>query len=199
MELSPLARERLAKAGELSSAEKEKLKYEEEMTSILSEFFTGKMDTEGLWTRMKAYMDEGKEDMVKEMQLRLVHTLSLGGSDTDFKNYSSGVLSLETLKSPNRYPEIEAVIKTIEMTRQQYESEKTKMFNNMKNGISDQVKRAAEQAVRQSRRPGATVDMESSIEASVRNSQQWRQFVVRFEKEYDKRFEAMISKLVQLL
>jgi predicted transcriptional regulator len=199
MELSPLARERLAKAGELSSAEKEKLKYEEEMTSILSEFFTGKMDTEGLWTRMKAYMDEGKEDMVKEMQLRLVYTLSLGGSDADFKNYSSGVLSLETLKSPNRYPEIEAVIKTIEMTRQQYESEKTKMFNNMKNGISDQVKRAAEQAVRQSRRPGATVDMESSIEASVRNSQQWRQFVVRFEKEYDKRFEAMISKLVQLL
>lgn len=199
MELSPLARERLEKAGELSPEEKDRLKHEEELTAILSDFYTGKLDNEGLWMKMKTYIDNGQEALVKEMQLRLVYTLSLGGSDTDFKNYSGGVLILETLKSPNHYPEIEAAIKIIEKIRREYEDERRKTFNAMKNNIGDQVRKAAEQMARQNRTSSATVDMESSIEASVRNSQQWRQFVVKYENEYGKKFDELVNKLAQLL
>jgi hypothetical protein len=198
MELSPLARERLKKAGELSPEEKEKLKYEGEMTAILSDFYTGKLDNDSLWMKMKAYIDTGHEALVREVQLRLIHTLSLGGSDADFKNYSSGVLTIETLKSPGRYPEMEADIKAIEKIRHEYEAEKARMFNAMKSGIGDQVRKAAEQMARQQGN-SAAVDIESSIEASVRNSQQWRQFIVKYEKENGKKFEDMVNKLVQLL
>jgi hypothetical protein len=198
MELSPLARERLAKAGELSPEEKEKLKLNEELTSILSDFFTGKLDNDGLWMKMKEYQDRGKESIIKETQLRLIHTLSLGGSDADFKRYSSGALSLETLKSPNRYPEIESLMKNVGKMRQEYEDARAKAFAAMKNGIRDQVRRAAEQIARQNPDKGV-VDMESSIEASVRNSPQWRQFIVGHEGEYGQRFGDIVNKLIQLL
>jgi hypothetical protein len=199
MELSPLARERLEKAGELSPEEKEKLRHEEELTAILSDFYTGKLNDEGLWTRMKTYIDNGQEELVKEMQIRLVYTLSLGGSDADFNNYSSGILILETLKSPNRYPEIETSIKNIEKTRLEYEDERTRTFNSMKSSIGDQVRRAAEQMAEQNRNSAGMVDIESSIEASVRNSQQWRQFVVKYENEYGRKFEDLVNKLAKLL
>jgi hypothetical protein len=199
MELSPLAREKLEKAGELSPEEKTKLRHEEELTAILSDFYTGKLNDEGLWTKMKTYIDNGQEELVKEMQLRLVYTLSLGGSDADFKNYSSGILILETLKSPNRYPEIETSLNTIEKTRQEYEKERTRTFDAMKSGIGDQVRKTAEQMARQNRARADMVDIESSIEASVRNSQQWRQFVVKYENEYGRKFEDLINKLAKLL
>jgi hypothetical protein len=199
MELSPLAKERLENAGELSPEEKEKLRHEEELTAILSDFYTGKLNDEGLWTKMKTYIDNGQEALVKETQLRLVYTLSLGGSDADFKNYSGGVLILETLKSPNRYPEIEAAIKTIEQTRHAYEEERARTFDVMKSSIGDQVRKAAGQMARQKRTNASMVDIESSIEASVRNSQQWRQFVVKHETEYGRKFDDLTAKLVKLL
>lgn len=199
MELSPLARERLAKAGELSPQEKERLKSEEELTAILSDFFTGRLDNEGLWMKMRGYLEAGKEALVTETQLRLTHTLSLGGSEADFKRYSSGTLSLETLKTPNRYPEMESTVKDIEKMRKQYEDEKTRAFNAIKESVRDQVKRAAEQIARQNRNQAGVVDLESSIEASVRNGQQWRQFIVAHEKDYGKRFDEILSRLVQLL
>ena len=199
MELSPLARERLEKVGEMSPEEKERLRHEEELTAILSDFYTGKLNDEGLWTKMKTYIDNEQEELVKEMRLRLVYTLSLGGSDADFKNYSSGILILETLKSPNRYPEIETSIKNIEKTRQEYEEERTRTFDAMKSGIGDQVRKAAEQMAKQNRARADMVDIESSIEASVRNSQQWRQFVVKYENEYGRKFEDLINKLAKLL
>lgn len=198
MELSPLARERLEKAGELSPREIEDMRQEEELTSILSDFFTEKLDNDGLWMKMKEYKEAGKESLIKETQLRLIHTLSLGGSDADFKRYSSGTLNLETLKSPNRYPEMESLLNNVEKMRQEYESEKTRTFTAMKNSISDQVRRAAQQVEMQNPNKGA-VDLESSIEASVRNSQQWRQFILGYEKEYDKRFGDLVNKLQQLL
>ena len=42
MELSPRARERLASIGELSSEEKEKAKYSDELDILLADYFTGR-------------------------------------------------------------------------------------------------------------------------------------------------------------
>jgi hypothetical protein len=198
MELSPLARERLEKAGDLSPREKENLRLEEDLTSILSDFFTEKLDNDELWMKMKEYKENGREYLIKETQLRLMHTLSIGGSDADFKRYSGGALNLENLKSPNCYPELEALIKDIEKLRIEYEDAKTGAFNAMKSNISEQVRAAAEQVERKNPGKGA-VDLESSIEASVRNSQQWRQFIVGHENQYGKRFESIVNKLSQLL
>ncbi len=199
MELSPLAKEKLAKAGDLSAEEKEKMKLSDELTTILTDFFTQKLKTEALWAKLKEYREGGKEAVIKELQLRLLHTLSLGGNDFDFERFNSAILSAETLKAPGRYPEIESSLKDIKDLRAKYVKEKTEAFNAMKRKIGDQVRMAAQQITRQAKNANAAVDIENSIEASVRGSSQWREFSIKYENNYGQQFDKMVAKLEKLL
>jgi hypothetical protein len=191
MELSPMARERLAKAGELSEAEKEKIKLESELTGIMADFFTKKIDIDALWQRLK---EKGSEAIVKETQLRLAHTLSVGGSDLDFDRYSGAILSLETLKADNEYPAIESNIDLMKKLRQKYITEKDSAFVALKERLGNQVRKAAQQMAGQR---NSAIDVEGSIDASVKASPQWRDFVMKFENNYSSQFEALQAKLIQ--
>jgi len=197
MELSPLAREKLARAGELSAAEKENLKHAEELTTILSDFFTLKLDNEGLWLKLKKFKDEGQENLVRETQLRIISTLNLGISDFDLDRYGSGLLGLETLKETQRYSEIENNLNNIKKLRQQYQQEKTSKFTAIKDSIRLQVKMAAQKIAAQQGRNNAAVDVEGSIEATARSSPQWRDFSSKFEKASNQKFADILAKLKQ--
>ncbi|MFO7773939.1 MAG: hypothetical protein R6V59_08435 [Dehalococcoidia bacterium] len=61
-DLPPLARGRLARIGHLTQEEKEKMIDSEKVHSLLSEFYQGKVDSEGLWKRLKK---EGKPSRTK--------------------------------------------------------------------------------------------------------------------------------------
>lgn len=77
MELSPLARERLAKIGSLSPEEKERIKQSGELDSMLSEYFRGTLSSEDLWKRLKALKEQSGKLVIKEAQTKLVDTLRL--------------------------------------------------------------------------------------------------------------------------
>ena len=49
--LSPLARERLAKIGELTAEEREKIADTEKVDSLLSEFYLDQIDSDNLWKK----------------------------------------------------------------------------------------------------------------------------------------------------
>jgi hypothetical protein len=69
----------------------------------------------------------------------------------------------------------------------------------MKKQIGAQVRKAAQQMSRQSRNQNLPVDIEGSVEASVRGSAQWRDFNMKYENSYGQQFSTMISRLVGLL
>ena len=73
-DLPPLARERLAKIGELTPEEKEKMVDSEKVDSLLSEFYLGQIDSDSLWKKLK---EEGKPSLLREAQMRLIDSLSL--------------------------------------------------------------------------------------------------------------------------
>jgi len=79
-DLPPIARERLAKIGELTREEKEKMIDSERVNSILSEFYQGQIDPESLWKRLK---EEGKPSLLREAQMRLIDS-SCKGKGTEF-------------------------------------------------------------------------------------------------------------------
>jgi hypothetical protein len=197
MELSPLARERLAKAGELSESEKEKMRLETDLTGIMADFFTKKIDSEGLWKRLKPYKDKGNEAMVKETQLRLAHTLSVGGSNLDFDRYAGAILNIETLKGKSSYQDIESNLELMRNLRKKYITEKDGSFVALKERMGSQVRKAAQQMAMQSGKKNSAIDLEGSIDASVKASPQWRDFIVKFENSYSSQFEALLAKLVQ--
>ncbi|GAI06295.1 unnamed protein product, partial [marine sediment metagenome] len=62
-DLPPIARERLARVGELTQEEKEKMMDSEKVNSLLSEFYQGQIDPESLWNRLK---EEGKPSLLRE-------------------------------------------------------------------------------------------------------------------------------------
>jgi hypothetical protein len=197
MELSPLAREKLARAGELSETEKKKMKLANELTGIMADFFTRKLDNEGLWTKMKQYQESGNENVLNETQTRLAHTLSVGGNDRDFTRYSDAILSLETLKSDSNYAAIESSINVIKELRNRYQREKDEAFIDIKSKMGPQLRIAAQQmAAQPGKRPA--IDIEGSIEASVKASPQWRDFIIKYESDFSQKFESMVTKLVQL-
>jgi len=199
MELSPLAKEKLAKIGELSNEERDKLKCNEELTALLSDYFTDKIDIEGLQSKLTKFRENGHSPMIKETQLRLLHAMTLGGSDSDFDRCRNGVLVCETLKERNRHLDLEQNLKSIENLRRQYHQEKEEAFDSMKEGIKSKVTMAAQQMARQNMNKNVSVDIENSIAASVKASHQWRDFIFKHEKAYGARYNDCLAKIQSMI
>ena len=83
MELSPLAREKLAKIGELTEEEKTRLKFSQQLTSLMAEYFTNELSPDGLWKELKKHKDEGRGFLLKDAQLKILDAMKLSSSDKD--------------------------------------------------------------------------------------------------------------------
>jgi hypothetical protein len=199
MELSPLAKEKLAKVGELSTEEKGKLKLSQELTFLLADYFTNKLSTDDLWSKLKKLKENGDESVVKETQTRLIAALNLGSNDMDFGRYRSGILGCETLKEQNKYAELELCLDSLESIRQQYRKEKETAFNSMRDGVQKQVEMAARQVAKQAGNQRVAIDVQGSVEASVRGSPQWKEFILKHEKTYGQKFDGYLIKLRRLI
>lgn len=67
-----IALERANKIGSLSSEEKKKIQDEEKISNILSEYFKGKIDINGLWQNFR----EIEPSLFSIAQQKLIETLS---------------------------------------------------------------------------------------------------------------------------
>ncbi len=195
MELSPLARERLEKIGALSEEERARIKLSGELDRLLSEYFTQRLGCDDLWRRLKAYKEEGKGLLVREAQRKLLEAIRLGDSDFDLKLKREAILALETLKEESKYGDFELGLNQLERLREAYREEKERAFNHLKQAMQRKVELAARQLAQQ----GKAVDVEGSVEANVRASQEWRDFLAQHERAYGEKFEALMAGLKELI
>jgi len=112
--LSPIARERLAKIGELTKEEKERMRESEKVGSLLLEFHQGRIDPESLWKRLK---ETGKPALLKEAQERLIDSLTMGSAAAELHRKKDGILAIETLKEEQNTSVIELSLKLMEDLR----------------------------------------------------------------------------------
>ena len=195
MELSPLARERLAKIGAVSEEERERMRRSSELDSLLSQYFKGELGSEDLWKKLKSLKEQSDESIVKEAQTKLIDTLRLQMSQEDFDQRRSAILAIETIKSEGKYSSLELVLNSIEALRQKYTQLKEQTYQQLKSAIESQLQAIAQQVIKQ----GLKVDVESSIEANVKNSPQWKDFISRHEKSCGEMFNSYIVKLRELI
>jgi len=195
MELSPLARERLARIGALSQEEKERLRQSRDLDSLLSEYFKGELVTDGLWKRLKVLKEETGEPIVREAQSKLVDTLRLQMGQEDFDQRRSAILAIETIKGEGKYSTVELVLNSIETIRQKYTQLKQQAYERFKTEVERQLQAVAQQALTQ----GLKVDVESSVEANVKGSPQWKEFISQHEKASEEMFNRYITKLRELI
>ena len=187
-ELPPIARERLAKVGELTQEEKEKMVDSEKVNSLLSEFYQGQIDPESLWKRLK---EEGKPFLLREAQMKLVDSLSFGSTPAELQKKRDGILAIETLKQEQNTSIVELNLNLIEELQKKYRAEIEQAYN----GIKAQVEGNPQLRVKQVQQGQNTMIVQLSVDEAIKQLPQWRDFLSSQEKRYNQEFTKVIEKL----
>jgi len=195
MDLSPRAQERLARIGALSPAEQQRLKQENELEALLSPYFTGTASAEDLWQQVKSLSNSAGPGIIKQAQEKLLATLRLQMSPEDFELRKAALLALETLKKPGKYSALELLMGSIVSLRQRYDDVKQQALGQVREQMEGQLRAAAEQA----RRQGVLVDTASTVEASLKASPEWRDFITRHDTAAQKTLDDYIVRVKALL
>lgn len=105
-DLPPLVREKLAKIGDAIAEEKVRMKELDDLNSILADFFTDRLDSEGLFKRLKEYESQGKQFLLKEAQAKLKGSFKEKGLRIKFEEAGEDRLTVHLLEEE----EVEAAV-----------------------------------------------------------------------------------------
>lgn len=187
-DLSPLARERLARIGELTQEEKEKMIDSEKVDSLLAEFYQGKVDPEGLWKGLKK---EGKPSLLREAQTRLIDSLSFGSSPDELQKRRDGILAIETLKDEQNTSIVEMNLNLMEDLQKRYRAEIEQAYNS----VRAEVERNPQLRVKQVQQGQSTMLVQLTVDESIKQVPQWQDFLSDQERRYSQAFTEVMEKL----
>jgi len=187
-DLSPIARERLAKIGQLTEEEKQRMIDSEKVNSLLSEFYKGQINPESLWKRLK---EEGKPSLLREAQARLLDSLDLGSTPPELQRKREGILAIETLKKEQNTSVIEQNLNRMAELQKTYRAEVEEAYN----GIRAEVERNPRLRVKQVRQGQNTVIVQLTVDEAIKQLPQWRDFLANQEERYSQEFARAIEKL----
>jgi hypothetical protein len=187
-DLSPIARERLAKIAELSPQEKDKMRDSEKVNSILSGFYQGQIDPESLWKKLK---DEGKPSLLREVQVRMVDSLGFGTSSTELQKRRDGVLAIESLKKERNTSMVEMNFRRMGDLQNKYRAEMEQAYN----GIRVEVENNPRLRVKQVQQGQDAMVVQLTVDEAIKQLPQWRDFLANQEKRYSLEFARVIEKL----
>ena len=187
-DLSPIARERLAKIGGLTKEERERVLDSEKVNSLLSEFYQGQINSESLWKRLK---EEGKPSLLKEAQVRLVDSLSFGIPSAELQRKREGILAIETLKEDQNTSVIELNLNRMEESQKRYRAEIEQAYN----GIRAEVEKNPRLRMKQVQQGQSTMVVQLTIDEAIKQLPQWQDFLSSQGKRYSQEFARAIEKL----
>jgi virulence-associated protein VapD len=187
-DLSPIARERLARIGQLTPEEEEKMLDSEKVNSLLSEFYQGQIDPERLWKKLK---EEGKPSLLREAQVRLVDSLSFGSTPAELQRKRDGILAIETLKKEQNTSTIELNLKRMEDLQKRYRAEIEQVYKD----IRAEVERNPQLRVKQVQQGQNTMVIQLTVDEAIKQLPQWQDFLSNQEKSYSQEFARVIEKL----
>jgi hypothetical protein len=187
-ELPPIARERLAKIGELTREEKEKMIDSEKVNALLSEFYQGQIAPESLWKKLK---EEGKPSLLRETQIRLVDSLSFGSNPAELQRKRDGILAIETLKEGQNTSIVELNLNLMEDLQKRYRAEIEQAYN----VIRAEVERNPQLRVKQVPQGQSTMIIQLTVDEAIKQFPQWRDFISDQEKRYSQEFAKVVEKL----
>lgn len=187
-DLSPMARERLARIGELTQEEKERMVDSDKVTSLLSEFYQGQIDPEILWKRLR---EEGKPSLLKEAQARLVDSLSFGTPPAELQRKRAGILAIETLKEEQNTAVIELNLNQLEELQRRYRAE----IDRARNSIRAEVEKDPRLRMKQVQQGQNTMVVQLSVDEAIKQLPQWQDFLSSQGKRYSQEFANTKDKL----
>ncbi len=187
-DLPPIARERLSRIGELTQEEKQKMIDSDRVNSLLSEFYQGKIDAEGLWKRLKK---EGRPSLLKEAQTRLIDSLSPGNTPAELQRRKEGILAVETLKEEQNTPVVELNLEQMEDLRKRYTAEIDQAYNSLRT----EVERNPQLRVKQVQQGQSTMLVQLTVDEAIKQLPQWQDFLSKHQRRYSEEFARVAEAL----
>lgn len=183
-----IAMEKAAEIGGLTAEEKEKMKDQEKLTSLLAEFNKGEIDATELWKVLK---EEGKPYLLGEAQLKLIDSLKLKDSQSEFQRKREGILAVETLKDEQNTPEVELNLDFLQSIQKRYDEEMKRAYNDFKL----RVEKDPELRTRKIQQGDTVVIIQLPLEEAVEHLPEWKDFLLEHNRKYEQEFEKTIKKL----
>ena len=187
-DLPPIARDKLARIGELTQEEKEKMAVSDKVNSLLSEFYQGQIDPEALWKRLK---EKGKPSLLREAQIRLLDSLSFGSTPAELQRRRDGILAIETLKKEQNTSAVELNLNLMEDLQNRYMAEMEQAYNGIRAGVESNPQLRLQQV----QQGPNTVMIQLTVDEAIKQLPQWQNFLSRHERRYSQEFVQVMEKL----
>lgn len=182
-----IALEKAGKFATLSKEEKERAREEEQLMAVLREFYGGKIDSSGLWQRLKG----SRPAILQEAQLHLVNTLGIGMLPDDVRARRQAILAIESLKERQNTAVIEADLHAVESLIRE--------FQDMREKAVEDLKRQFEMQPQLRMRPVRTADgktvmqMMVSVDEAVKG--RLSEFLSEQEEHFNQEFALLLMDL----
>ena len=189
--LPPRMRERLAAAGDFTAEEKARMKAAGELSNLLSAFYKGDLDADGLWKRLKALKDEGKAPLLKEAQLQLIDSLTMHSTPAELQKRKTGLVAIETIKGQSGVAALEQTLGMIDALQAKYKKELQQGYDYLKS----EIERNPQLRMRKVQQGGQQVVVQLTVDEAVKTSQEWQ----NFNSEHEKRFGGEFTRIIERL
>ncbi|MFC1951321.1 hypothetical protein ACFLXN_02815 [Chloroflexota bacterium] len=187
--LPPRVRERLEQIGDLTPEEKQRMKDDEVLSGLVVDYFKGELSTDDLWQKLKAYKDEGKTAILKDVQIKIMDAIRFGTSDDELASQKKGLVAIESLKDEPDMALFEQGFDAIANLKRQYEQEKTQVYQ----AIKGQVEQNPDLRMQQVQQGGQRIVMQLSVEDAIKMNPQYKNFLTQHETKYNQAFSEMID------
>jgi hypothetical protein len=182
-----IALEKTGNIGELSREEKKRMEGQEKITSILREFYRGKLDPSGLWQRLKG----SEPSLLKMAQMNLISTLGLGSLEEEFQFRRQAIVAIETLKERPDTAVIEVSLNSIESLQKEYLG--------MKEKVAEDLRRQMEKHPQLRMQPLKTRDgrtvMQMNLSADEAVKARLAEYISEHEERFSREFLGLIEEL----
>ena len=181
------AMEKAAGIGELTPEEKERIKDQEKVKSILAEFYKGQIDRDGLWQKLKGV----KPFFLKEAQEHLVDSLGLGSTPEEFQLRKDGILAIENLKEKKHIPAIEHTLNSIKTLQEEYREGKERAVDELRAAVESNP----QLRVQPVRTPDGRTVYQAAVSVDEAVQARLSEFLSEHEMRHSQQFNRMIEKL----
>jgi hypothetical protein len=181
------AMEKAAEIGKLTPEEKERIKDQERLKSLLAKFYKGQLDRDGLWQRLKG----SSTSFLKEAQQNLIDSMRLGSTPEEFQQRKDGVLAIETLKEMQNTSAIENILNVIEMLQKQYQQGKKEAITE----LTAEMERNPQLRIHPIKTPDGRTVFQAALSVDEAVQAKLADFLSGYEKKYNLEFNRIIEKL----
>lgn len=181
------AMERAAHIGEFTQEEKERIKDQEKVKSILAEFYKGQIDRDELWKKLK----ETKLSLLKGAQQHLADSIGLGSISEEFQIRSDGILAIENLKDKKNVSAIEQTLNSLKNLQKEYQEGKERAI--------EELRAAVERNPQLRLQPVRTPDGRTAYQAALSVDEAVQARLTEFLSEHEMRYSQQFNRLIEKL